>query len=455
MQAKGEKSLEHSAARALERAKVLGAQQADAIASRSTDFEVKVADRKITTLTQATSRGLGIRIFIDGRLGFSVTSDVSDAGIEAAVGKAISIAKEVAHDPHHGVTPAPQGRIDTRDSNLDLYDANVASLSAEDKIRFAHDVEQAARDADSRVAKFRNSGVSTSLSEQVMMTSDGATRLGHSSDISAWCTPVAQDASGLQTDFWYDAKTHLEDLATAESIGRTAASRATRMLGAKAIKTQRIPVIFEPSMAMGLLGGILGAIDGDAVYKKASFLADKLGVQIASPDITITDDPTLRRGMGSTPFDGEGLPTSAKHIVESGVLKTFLYDGYTARKAGQTPTGNARRGFSPMPHTGVFNFRVEAGALALDALLKDLPAVLIITRGLGHGLNTVSGEYSRGVNGLLVERGEVVHAVQEVTVAGNFLEMLRNIDGVGSDLLFRGSSAAPSIRIKEMMVSGL
>jgi PmbA protein len=253
---------------------------------------------------------------------------------------------------------------------------------------------------------------------------------------------------------WYDAKTHLEDLEPVESVGRTAGWRAARMLGAKPVPTQNVPVIFEPHMAAGLLSSILGAIDGDMVYKKASFLADKLGDTIAAPRLTVVDDPLLKRGPASSPFDGEGLVTSKKAIIDAGRLTTFLYDVYTARKAGVVPTASSRRSTGSLPYAGPFNFYVEAGSDDPAEIVGSVDRALIITRGLGHGLNTVSGEYSRGANGLWVERGEVVHPVQEVTIAGDYLAMLTAIDAVGSDLHMRGSTGAPTLRIAEMTVSG-
>jgi PmbA protein len=239
-----------------------------------------------------------------------------------------------------------------------------------------------------------------------------------------------------------------------DSIGRTAGLRAARMLGARPVKSQRAAVIFEPLMAAGLLSGMLGALDGDMVYKKSSFLGDKLNTRIAAPGLTLVDDPLVARGVASTPFDGEGLATTRKNLVEHGVLKTFMYDSYTARKAGVSPTANARRSFSSMPHAGAFNFYAEPGPDEPDEILRSAPRALIITRGLGQGLNTVTGEYSRGANGLWVEQGEIVHPVQEVTIAGDYLTMLANIDRIGRYVRRRGSTGAPTLRIQEMMVSG-
>lgn len=430
-----------------------GAQQADVMVNRATDFDVKVCDGHITTLSQAKTKGLGLRVFVDGRLGFCTTSDLTQNSLAQAVLRATQMAREAAFDPHHGLVDLPD-KPPRQAAPLDLFDPAVAALSVDEKIAWAHALETAARQSDVRVRKFRDSGVSTSISEQVLVTSKGASYYLTGTDISLWCTPVAEADGQLQTEFWYDAQTHLSDLETAESIGHTAGLRAARMLGAKPVKSQSVPVIFEPTMAAGLLSSMLGALDGDMVYKKASFLGDKLGSRIAAPGLTLIDDPLVPRGVASTPFDGEGLATTRKKLVEHGVLKSFLYDGYTARKAGVAPTGNARRSFASMPHAGAFNFCAEPGPDEPDEILRSAPRALILTRGLGQGLNTVTGEYSRGANGLWVEQGEIIHPVQEVTIAGDYLTMLGNIDRIGRDVRRRGATAAPTLRISDMMVSG-
>lgn len=438
----------------LDIAKQAGATEADVVAAHGTEFEVKVADGAIKTLTQATSKGLGVRVFVGKRMGFCTTSDFRKDALQEAVERAVAMAKEAAEDPHNGLAEELEpGRIDVPDE-LDLYDPNIGKLSAEEKIAWAHAMEEAARAVDPKVSKFRDSGVATEESDSVLITSSGAERTARSSGIGVWCIPIATHEGELQTEMWYDSRTHLEDLMPVAEVGRTAGQRALRMLGAKSVKTQTVPVIFEPPMAAGLLGGMLGALNGDMVYKKASFLADKLGEQIAVSNLNVVDDPHLPRGAGSIPFDGEGLPTTTKRLVDQGKLTTFLYDSYTARKVGVKPTGNARRGYSSLPYAGVFNFIVEAGQHPEEGIIKDCKKGLLLTRGLGSGVNTVTGEYSRGANGLWIENGEVVHAVQSVTIAGDFLQLLQNIDALGNKVHMRGSSGAPLLRIAEMTVSG-
>lgn len=437
----------------LKHAKRFGAGSADVIASRSTDFEVKVADGSIVNLTQAVAKGLGLRVFVGQHLGFCTTSDFSPESIEHAAKRAVQMAKESAEDPHNGLPEIESGRIDVP-SELELYDPAVVALSPEEKIGWAHQLEQAARDTDPRVSKFRDSGVSSGESHTVLVTSDGASRAGRFTGISMWCNPIAQDGDELQTEVWYDSRTHLEDMESIASIGQTAAKRAARMLGAKPVPTCRAALILEPNIAVGFLGGLIGAIDGDRVNKKASFLADKLGETIAVEGLTLIDDPLRKRGTGSSPFDSEGLATYKKKLVDRGRLELFLYDSYTARKVGVEPTASGRRGYASPPSAGTFNFYAENGTVAADSIWSDVDRALVMTRGLGRGLNTVSGEYSRGANGLWIEKGEIVHPVQEVTVAGDYLEMLQNIDAIGDDLELRGSSGAPTLRIAEVTISG-
>lgn len=434
-------------------AKSMGADLADAMASYGTDFEVKVENGKIGTLTQATAKGVGLRVIVDQKLGFCTTSDFDPNRLRSLVEHTLAMAREVEADEHNGIAQATIGRVDVGDT-FDLYDPAIMALTTDEKIRMAHALEAAARDADPRVRKFRDSGIACGESWTALQTSTGVIRTVKGTGISAWCNPIAEQNGQLQTEVWYDSQSHFEDLASMESIGRTAATRASRMLGAKPVATQRAAVIFEPMIAAGFLGGILGAINGDLVYKKASFLGDKLGEQIATDKITMVDDPHITRGLGSTPFDGEGLPTFQKRILDRGKLTTFLYDSYTARKVGTQSTANGRRGATSMPSIGTFNLSIEKGDTSWEDMLKSVPRALILTRGLGRGLNAVTGEYSRGANGLWVENGEIAHPVQEVTIAGDMLKMLHNVDCVGADLMVKGATSSPAIRVQDMTISG-
>ena len=219
-------------------------------------------------------------------------------------------------------------------------------------------------------------------------------------------------------------------------------------------RPQRVPVIFDPLMAASFVGNVASAANGDAVYKKSSIFAGRLGEQLGSELVTIVDDGLLDRGLGTSPFDGEGVPTRRTAILEHGVLGSYLYDSFTARKAKAKSTGNAARGYSSLPSIGTNNLYLEAGATPPEELIRGVKQGLYVTAMLGHGASIVTGEYSRGANGLWIEDGELTHPVQEVTVAGNMLQMLRDVDGVGSDLQFRGGTGAPTLRFRELTVAG-
>jgi PmbA protein len=268
------------------------------------------------------------------------------------------------------------------------------------------------------------------------------------------CSPVAEQDGQLQTASWGDTRRTLSALESPEQIGRTAARRAARMLGARKPKTQRVPVVFDPRMAAGFIGSLAGAVSGDLVWKKSSFLREKLGQRIAPESITILDDATLAHGISTRPFDGEGVASRPLPIVERGVLKTFLYDSRTARKAGTKPTGSASRGWSSLPSIGASNFFLEPGPDDPEQIVKGIRNGLYVTAMLGRGADVVTGDYSRGANGLWIEDGALAYPVQEITVSGNLLEMLAAIDAVGTDLDFRSSVAAPTIRFAELQVSG-
>jgi PmbA protein len=233
-----------------------------------------------------------------------------------------------------------------------------------------------------------------------------------------------------------------------------AAHRALRMLGAKKVKSQRVPVVFDPTMAGSFISAVAGAANGDAVYKKSSVLAPLLGKAIAAAGVTIVDDGLLDRGLGTSPVDGEGVATRVTPIVERGVLRSFLYDAQTARKAKAKTTGNAMRGYSSLPYIGTNNLRLEPGSATPEEIIKGVKRGLYVTAMLGRGADIVTGDYSRGANGLWIEDGALAFPVQEVTVAGNLLGMLKSIDAIGSDLQFRSSVLAPTIRFAELTVAG-
>jgi PmbA protein len=263
----------------------------------------------------------------------------------------------------------------------------------------------------------------------------------------------------MQRDGWWSSARRLADLDSPEAIGKEAARRALRRLGARRVPTQRVPIVFAPEVARSLVGSIFEAASGDAIWRGASFLAGKLGELIAAPSLTIIDDntmllPTGMGGFGTSPFDGEGLPSQRTVVVEAGVLRNYLLNTYTARKLGMKSTHNASRGLAGAPGIGCGNLYLEPGTSAPDQIIGDVQAGLYVTGLIGFGVNTVTGDYSRGATGLWIENGVLTHAVEEVTIAGNLAEMLRNVTAIGNDLEFRGSVASPTLRIDGMTVAG-
>jgi PmbA protein len=263
----------------------------------------------------------------------------------------------------------------------------------------------------------------------------------------------------MQRDGWWSSARRLADLESPESIGKEAARRALRRLGARRVPTQRVPIVFAPEVAGSLLGSVFEAASGDAIWRGASFLAGRLGEQIAAPFVAIIDDntmllPTGMGGFGTSPFDGEGLPSLRTVVVENGVLRNYLLNTYTARKLGMKSTHNASRGLAGTPGTGCGNLYLEPGALMPEQIIAEVPAGLYVTSLMGFGVNVVTGDYSRGATGLWIENGELTHAVEEVTIAGNLAEMLRNVIAIGNDLVFRGAVASPTLRIDGMIIAG-
>jgi PmbA protein len=258
----------------------------------------------------------------------------------------------------------------------------------------------------------------------------------------------------MERDYWYTAGRGLADLDPPEQVGRTAAQRTLRRLGARQVPTGEAPVVFDPETAAEILGTLFSAISGYAVFRNSTFLKDRLGEEVASPLLTVVDDGRRMRGLGSRPFDGEGLPTRRNVPVERGVLRHWLCDSYSARKVGAEPTGSARRGVAGGPSVGAGNLYFEPGTSSPDAIVGGVARGLYVTDLIGFGVNVVTGDYSQGAVGHWIENGRLVHPVHEVTIAGSLKEMLRDVDAVGNDLVFRGSSASPTIRIRRMTVSG-
>jgi PmbA protein len=437
----------------VQRARKKGADQAEVFLEVGRQSSCRVRDGEIEHLTESASKGVGIRVFVKGRLGFAYTSDFDTATLNEFVDRALSLAKASAPNRHNGL-PSKAELKGPRPEVGALYDPEVAKLSSDWKVKAALEAERAAKDVDARITAFDSVGAGDYVSEVYVSSSEGLFGTYSGTYVYVYASPVAQDGGQLQTASWMDYKRFLGELDAPEAVGREAGRRAVRMLGAKKVKSQKVPVVFDPRMAAGFVGSIAGAANGDMVFQKSSVFAGKKGTVVGSPWVTIVDDGALPKGIATAPFDGEGVPTRKTRIIGKGRLESFLYDAFTARKAKAKSTANAERGYSSLPSIGVNNLYLEAGERTPEAILKEVKNGFYVTSMLGRGADPVTGDFSRGANGLWIENGELAYPVQEVTVAGNLLVMLKNVDAVGSDLEFRGSVAAPTLRFSELTVSG-
>jgi PmbA protein len=343
---------------------------------------------------------------------------------------------------------------------MHLYDEDVYSLPAAERIEWARRAESAALKADPRITNSDGGSFDAATGSKVLANSRGFVGGYRSSYAGVAAAPLAVDVDGsMQRDGWWSSARRLADLESPEAIGKEAARRTLRRLGARRVPTQRVPIVFAREVAGTLLGSVFEAASGDAIWRGASFLAGKLGEQIAVANLTIVDDntmllPTGMGGFGTSPFDGEGLPSLRTVVVENGMLRNYLLNTYTARKLGMKSTHNASRGLAGAPGIGCGNLYLEPGKLTPEQIIADVPAGLYVTGLMGFGVNVVTGDYSQGATGLWIENGQLTHAVEEVTIAGNLAEMLKNVTAIGSDLEFRGAVASPTLRIDGMMLAG-
>jgi PmbA protein len=449
-----ELDLKALAAEVVDRAAKAGATDAEAVVSEGDEFSVSVRMGEVETLQESGSRGLGLRVFLGKRSASASTSDLTPDGIEQLVSGAMALAKVTEEDSFAGLPDeADFGQLET---DLHLYFEDVYSLPGADRIELARRAEAAALAVDPRITNSQGGHFDAATGRKVLANSRGFLGEYRSSYCGISAAPLATDTNGaMQRDFWSSSARRLADLESPESIGEEAARRALRRLGARRVPTQRVPIVFCPEVARSLIGHLFEAASGDSIWRSASFLTGQLGELVAAPSITIIDDHTMLLpngvgGFGTSPFDGEGLPTRRTVVVKDGVLQTYLLNTYTARKLGMRSTGNATRGSG----IGAGNLYLLAGTESPEEILKSVGTGFYVTSLMGFGANVVTGDYSRGASGLWIENGELTFAVEEVTISGNLREMLRNITAVADDLVFRGSVASPTLRVDGMTVAG-
>ncbi len=448
-------AMESVVERALEATKRSGASQADVVLVESDDREVRVRGEEIEFVKQAQERGLGIRALVEGKGGLRTaivsTSDLAPAAVDRMAEEAVALARATAPDPAAGI---PEGGFVTQIPDLALFDPDDRNVSLEARIDDAKRAETAAREVDPRIDNSEGSQASSGFARIVYGNSRGF--MGHyeSASHGLFSEPLARDGDSMQRDYWMTAGRRLSDLEDPAAVGRKAAGRVLRRLGAKRVRTCEVPVLFDGITAPSLIGQLASCLNGYSIYRESSFLSKRLGKSIASDLVTLIDDGRLPGHLGSKPFDGEGQATRRNVLVDGGRLETWLLDHYSAQKLGMVSTGSASRGVGSAPHVGTTNLWLEPGEGTLEELISEIDRGLLVTELIGMGFNPTTGDYSRGAAGLWIEKGEIIHPVEEITIAGNLGKMFEQVDRVGCELVWHGRTAAPPLRIATMTVAG-
>ena len=435
-----------------------GASDAEVVVREGDEFSVNVRMGQVETLKESGSRALGLRVFRGRRSASASTSDLTADGIRQLVEGAMALSSVTEEDPFVGLPETEEfGSIK---DDLHLYFEDVYSLPGAERIEWARRAEAAALAADPRITNSDGGSFDAATGSKVLANSRGFVGSYRSSYAGVSAAPLARDENGqMQRDGWWSSARRMENLESPEAVGQEAARRTVRRLGARRVATQQVPIVFAPEVARSLIGSVFEAASGDAIWRHASYLAGKLGEQIGAATITIIDDnmmllPSGVGGFGSSPFDGEGLPTRRTVVVEGGVLRNYMLNTYAARKLGMKSTHNASRGLAGTPGISCGNLYLEPGAQAPEEIIGGVKAGLYVTSLMGFGTNIVTGDYSRGAAGLWIENGQLTHAVEEITIAGHLGEMLKNVTAIGNDLVFRGSVASPTLRIDGMTIAG-
>jgi PmbA protein len=434
--------LKEAVTQALAEAQRLGASAAEATINLSRGLSVTVRLGEVETIEHNRDRGLAVTVYFGRRSGSASTTDLAPRALAETVAAAASIARYTAADEYAGL--AEPERLARTVPDLDLY--HPWSLSAEEAIALARSCEQAARVLDARIRNSEGATVSSHEGLEVYGNSHGFLGSVAATRHSASCALIAQDDSGMQRDYWYTVARHHDALEPLAAVGREGARRALARLGARQLSTRQCPVLYEAPVAASLISHFVGAVRGPSLYRRASFLLDSLGRQVFAPQVRLHEQPHLPRALGSSAFDNEGVATGARDVVRDGVLQGYVLDSYSGRKLGLATTGNAG---------GVHNLTLEpTGPEDLAGLLRKMDTGLLVTELIGFGVNTVTGDYSRGAVGFWVEGGEIRYPVEEITVAGNLRDMFLGLAAAGSDLDVRGNIRTGSILIERLTVAG-
>jgi len=435
----------------LRRARARGATEADAFLVEEQHSSVQVRLGQPETVTHAREQRLSLRVFVGKAAASASTSDLSRDSVERLIDEATRLARLTAADPVAGLPD--DSELAPAVPDFDLYDPDGHSLTLEERLALATRGEAAALGADPRITNSEGAEFFDRQASYAYATSHGFSGMYRTSSFSLTVSPVAAANGEMQREAWYTQSRKRERLDPPEEVGRIAAGRVLRRLGARKVKTVEVPVIFDPETASSLVRTLAAAASGPALYRGASFLLSRLGKRIASSAVTIVDDGTLPAALGSRPFDGEGLPIRRTVLVKEGILESYLLDTYSGRKLGLSSTHHATRDGSGVS-VATTNLYLAPGTATPEALIASVKSGLYVTELIGFGVNMVTGDYSRGAVGLWIKDGQLVYPVEEVTVAGNLLDMFQAIDGVGNDLVLRQRTSAPTVRVGRMVVAG-
>ncbi len=441
--------LRNTGEKALELARKKGV-EAEAFLLQGRELSIEVIDGQVETFKEAEEAGLGLRVINQGRLGFVFTSDLSDEAVKQVVEDAISISHYTEADPHNCL---PSGKYEY--PVLEVYDLAIPAASLEAKIEIAREVEKVARASDPRIKIIERAGYEDSEFINVIMNTNGVYASGRGNFCGLYVFLVAEEDGDAQNGFSVMVKKKYKDLDSGFT-GEEAARNAVRALHARSISSAHLPCVMEPYVSTRFLSLLAQMADAGMVQKGKSLFAGKLEQSVAAPVVNLVDDATWKGGIGSFSFDGEGVPARRNAIIQDGILTDYLYDCYSASKAGVEPSGNGQRGsFRSLPAVGTSNFILQAGSLEPQKLYADIEKGLYVTEVMGmHTANPISGDFSVGAAGIMIENGKLTYPVRGATIAGNLGEFFLDIESLGSDLRFFGGRAAPSIRLKSLSIAG-
>ncbi|HEX5000234.1 MAG TPA: metallopeptidase TldD-related protein [Terriglobia bacterium] len=448
----GSDNLRELAQEVVREARNAGASEADALILEEEAFSVTVRLGEVETLKESISRTLRLRVFDGKRTAASQTSDLTPAVVRQLVAETVEMARRTSEDPSSGLPDA--SLFASTFPDLELLDPEWDALSPADRIAMARRAEAAAMAADPSIVNSEGGSFDYSRSRTVLANTFGflGDYAGTAGSISA--VPITQTDGAMQRDYWFSTSRRVSQLESPEAVGRRAAERALRRVGARKVKTCEAAIVFDPLTARGLMGHLFQAVAGDAIYRRGSFLVDRLGSPVAAPSISVLDNALLKGGLGSSPFDDEGVPSQTTRVIDRGTLGNYLHSAYTARKLGSRPTGNGARTGAGSMTVGPSNFYLEPGTHSPDEIIANTKSGLYVFEMIGSGVNLVNGDYSRGAAGLWIENGKLTYPVHEITISGNLKEMLQSVDMIGNDLLFMGNIASPTVRIPRMVISG-